>query len=417
MVALQASRNREQMAERLASEFHVPIDSRDRLEVVTELRSKGVDAVPSVIPRHQLRYRKNGGGDAAPSASPRILPLGGISNKVTVLCNENGQYVTYESDEHGFRNPKGLWESGRIDIVALGDSFTQGYCVSADKYFVDIVRQHYPATLNLGMAGKGALLMLAALREYAAPLRPRLVLWTYFEGNDLLDLQDEQQSEFLRRYLDEGFSQNLLDRQAEADRALRSFVDKEMARAIAQRRERKRAGSVVGESLQVMKLPVLRSRLGLLQSTSAEEQADASVLKGTEVDLFREILSRARASVQSWDGTLYFVYLPNWTRYDKRLHGAPTLRAAESQRDNVLKAVGELGIPIIDVLPVFDAHRDPMSLFPFGAPGHYTEEGHRLVADEVLKAIASTGLARADRGRQGARGPGNVAPAIAARIR
>ena len=30
-----------------------------------------------------------------------------------------------------------------------------------------------------------------------------------------------------------------------------------------------------------------------------------------------------------------------------------------------------------------------MSLFPFHAPGHYNEEGHRLVAEEMLNALAS----------------------------
>jgi hypothetical protein len=59
----------------------------------------------------------------------------------------------------------------------------------------------------------------------------------------------------------------------------------------------------------------------------------------------------------------------------------------------VLTVARDLGLPIVDVLPSFEAHSAPMSLFPFGAPGHYTENGHRLVADEVLKAIATKGIA------------------------
>jgi hypothetical protein len=86
------------------------------------------------------------------------------------LCNESGQFVTYESDEHGFRNPKRLWGSGGIDVVALGDSFTQGYCVPSGREFVGLVRQRYPSTLNLGIAGEGPLLMLATLKEYVIPL-------------------------------------------------------------------------------------------------------------------------------------------------------------------------------------------------------------------------------------------------------
>ena len=59
----------------------------------------------------------------------------------------------------------------------------------ADRTFVALIRQRHPATRNFGMAGDGPLLMLATLQEYVSPLKPRIVLWFYFEGNDLIDLQ------------------------------------------------------------------------------------------------------------------------------------------------------------------------------------------------------------------------------------
>ena len=86
-----------------------------------------------------------------------------MSNTVTVLCNESGQWIDYRSDERGFSNANEIWQSDRLDIAALGDSFTHGYCVPADKTFVALIRQRYPATLNLGIAGDGPLLMLAKL--------------------------------------------------------------------------------------------------------------------------------------------------------------------------------------------------------------------------------------------------------------
>ena len=52
-----------------------------------------------------------------------VLPLAGISNIVTVLCNESGKYEIYESDEHGFHNPKALWNSRPFDIAAVGRFF------------------------------------------------------------------------------------------------------------------------------------------------------------------------------------------------------------------------------------------------------------------------------------------------------
>jgi hypothetical protein len=48
-----------------------------------------------------------------------------------------------------------------------------------------------------------------------------------------------------------------------------------------------------------------------------------------------------------------------------------------------------MNIPIIDIHSVFASRREPLALFPLRRFGHYTEEGHRLVAEEVLRALAS----------------------------
>ena len=39
-----------------------------------------------------------------------VFPLAGVANKFTVFCNEMGEYTNYESDEHGFNNPRGHLE-------------------------------------------------------------------------------------------------------------------------------------------------------------------------------------------------------------------------------------------------------------------------------------------------------------------
>jgi hypothetical protein len=354
-----------------------------------------------VLPRYQLMFQKggkraDGAGSHGEAAALPILALAGISNKLTVLCNESGRHLTYESDEHGFRNPRGAWQSGKVDIVALGDSFTQGFCVGPGQYFVDVIRQRHPSTLNLGMAADGPLFMLSTLKEYAPPFRPKIVLWFYFEGNDLLDLQDERQSAVLMRYLEDGFTQGLRDRQAEVDRALVDFVEREKAweqgNRLASLRNRR---GMVGQLVDFAKLPVLRTRIGLLGSTNYEQSA--TMAKAKDLTMFRRILSQAKATTASWGGTLYFVYLPNWGRFvSQRSWG----HFVDGLHDNVLNVAQELEIPIIDVLPVFEARPEPMALFPFRAPGHYTEDGHRLVAEEVLKALGARVSRTGDRDRE-----------------
>ena len=110
--------------------------------------------------------------------------MANISNVTTVFCNESGEYIIYDSDEHGFHNPPGLWHKDAVQAVAVGDSFTHGVFVPSEDSFVSVIRSRMPATVNLGVDGNGPLAMLATLKEYAASLRPTIVLWFYYEGND-----------------------------------------------------------------------------------------------------------------------------------------------------------------------------------------------------------------------------------------
>jgi hypothetical protein len=119
----------------------------------------------------------------------RVLPLGGISGKHIVNCNEGGKYAVYESDEHGFNNPRGIWTRDTIDVALLSDSFTLAACVGPDEDTAHWIRQRYPAAVNLGMAGNGPLTELASLDEYVAPKKPEIVFWVHYNADMFYILQ------------------------------------------------------------------------------------------------------------------------------------------------------------------------------------------------------------------------------------
>jgi hypothetical protein len=359
----------------LARSFGVEIDSRDRDERLNAFKSSGVEAVPALMLADILTsdptlriWHANAGQE--------MLPLAGISGTTTVLCNETGQFVTYTSDEHGFRNPSGVWTSARADLAALGQSLTQGYCVPNGKGFVDLLRPRYPVTLNLGMSGQSSLLQLAAIKEYLQTLRPKSVLWFYTEGIDLPDLYEESRHRLLLRYLEPAFSQNLVDRQSQIDRAVRHFQSDQSAQSSLPE-----SGSETYAfprlSLDHLKLWHLRYKLDLMFGSNGIDTRAWSTL-----DLFRETLSQARMVTSGWGGRLYFVYLPSWTRY----RNSATVPAREHAA--VLKIVHELQIPVIDIEPAFSSHEDPLSLFPFRRFGHYNEAGNRIVATTVLRSLS-----------------------------
>ena len=101
-----------------------------------------------------------------------------------------------------------------------------------------------------------------------------------------------------------------------------------------------------------------------------------------DLQLFERILVEARATVDTWNGRVVFVYLPTWERYR-----IPEL--ASKDRDLVLGIVRRLDLHVVDLHPVFAAHPDPLGLFPFRRYAHYNEAGHRLVGEEVLRHLES----------------------------
>ncbi|MGH7853743.1 MAG: hypothetical protein ACREP3_09905, partial [Candidatus Binatia bacterium] len=81
----------------VAASFGVKFDTREVIEVLIEMQARGVDAVPAVYPAALLEEQPGGSlKSAVRIKNNEVLPLGGVSNKLTVLCNESGDYTVYE---------------------------------------------------------------------------------------------------------------------------------------------------------------------------------------------------------------------------------------------------------------------------------------------------------------------------------
>jgi hypothetical protein len=347
-----------------ATSSGTPFDTRTKIEVVRDLEEDGVDAWPSILHSPLVaRYSDRERG---------IMPMGGISTVATVHCNEAGEWVVYSSDEHGFNNPGGLYHAP-LDVAVVGDSFTRGYCVEPELNVAGLIRRIHPRTLNLGVDDSGPLITLATIKEYVAPLEPRVVTWLYFEGNDLYDLDREKGSARLLRYLEPGYDQGLLSVQEEVDRELREYV-RAMAPPSPGPTSAARTPGRERPLYRFLALAQLRGKITLL--TRPRKQATYPY----DRDLFRRVLVEARDTTMSWGGTLYFVYMTSF----QRLSGSDNV---EPHRDEVLRTIRELEIPIIDLHEVFRSHDDPLSFFPYRLPGHYNERGYRAVADAVLPVL------------------------------
>lgn len=206
-----------------ARTLRMPFDKRTPLQVVDQIRKGGNEAFPFVAPNLFI------GEMPETETGETIYVLGGISNVKTVHCNELGTYLIYESDRFGFHNNDAIWEEPTLEVVALGDSFTQGACVQPHENYVSRIRDVVPQTLNLGASGNGPLSALATLKEYAAARKPKHVLWFYYEGNDMGDLMAEVTNPTLISYMEDGFTQNLVARQDDVNFVRGVYVQAVMA--------------------------------------------------------------------------------------------------------------------------------------------------------------------------------------------
>ena len=93
----------------------------------------------------------------------------------------------FVTDAEGFRN---LRTRDRIDIAALGDSFTDAMTLdAADAWPTVLERRAGLAVQNYGTAGFGPQQELRVLTDFAIPHNPRVVVLAYFAGNDIFDAE------------------------------------------------------------------------------------------------------------------------------------------------------------------------------------------------------------------------------------
>ncbi len=348
------------------------MDNRNKIEVIDDLNKKDIESYPHIFPA--LFIDSNG----LDSENGKIYPLGGISNITSVICNENGYWLISKTDEKGFHNSKGLYKNN-LDIMMVGDSYTLGACVKPDEFLSNILSNFGFKTISFGKSSNGPLLELAALKEYAKPLEPKVLLWMY-NFNDLYDLSSELKSSLLRKYLyEDGYSQNLIERQGEIDFLLKRFVKEKLIKmqknVIKGHKEERGEDNFTRNALyRMIKLSNIRFRFNLnpkIGDKYLEPIPEKNLLA------FKSILEKSDKIVREWGGTFYFVYLPGDIRFNPWL---------KEEREMVLNIVNQLNIPIIDILPVFKSYKYTHHLYPVKG-GHFSFKGYSLVAETISKRL------------------------------
>jgi hypothetical protein len=305
-----------------------------------------------------------------------FMPLSGLANSLVPGCNEGDQrqFPFIRTDRYGFNNEDAAYAWGEGQTLIVGDSFAQGSCVHQDENVAGVMRRNGFPTVSVGVGGFGPILALASLREYGAVLKPKTVLWFYFDGNDIDDLRSKElRSPFVLRYLQPGFTQGLASRQKEVDEFWRggSYL------AAHQLFTGNKALEAEWEKQLDANLALVRE---LVKRDIKSLREDDALM-----EVFRHVLQAAQSEAAAWGGKIVFVAIPNMDDYHGRI---PRYRA------RALAAARERGMEIVDVDALVRAGGDPLQYFPLRSDwGHFNARGYALIAHEIMRRIGGTAAA------------------------
>ncbi len=343
---------------------NLEFEKRSKIQIYKELKkiNKNIKIVASP---HYYLYKND----------LELFPLSGHSHSQTINCKENGYFSLFESDRYGFNNPDNEWDQNKIEYLIIGDSFAKGSCVNRPNDISSLIRSLYgSSSITLGYNSKGPLMELATLKEYINP-RIKRVIWLYFEGNDIYNLQKELKNEFLVNYLkDKNFTQDLINKQVE--------IDKLSNRLILEILNKKQKENELFES-NIFKIKnfikFYKTRKLFFKKFIDKTDSTFEYKLNSELEKkLEEILRDALYITHSNNSDFYFVYLPAFERYVNKIDNY--------NYKKIKKIIDKLNIKFIDVNEnIFLNLSDPLDYFPFKMNGHYNKQGYSEVAKLIYK--------------------------------
>lgn len=336
-------------------------DKRKQFEVYEDLKKTNDKTVVAVAPENFIFTVQS------------IFPLSGISNSQTINCNENGYYSIYQSDRYGFNNPNAEWDKIEIEYFLVGDSFANGACVNTPNDISSILRTlSNKSVLNLAQIGSGPIIEYATLREYLNP-KVKKVLWIYYEGNDLWNFKNEKKNSTLTKYLEDlNFTQNLKFKQNEIDNLAKKKINEIKVEF------KKEENNTLHNIVIFLRLDKIRTLLNSSLPKNQQQYFINQQLSKNEIREIKQIFKLSRELVKKNNSKLYFVYLPQYSRYK--------INYDNKNYKLIKNIVNELKIPFIDIhKEVFEKEKNPLKLFPFEKSGHYNVEGYKKVTEIIFK--------------------------------
>jgi len=285
--------------------------------------------------------------------------------------------VDVRYDDQGFRNPS---DRKDVRISLIGDSFVEGALVGeAELVSSRLASELGVAVANLGTSGYGPQQQLVVLKRYALPEHPALVLWLFFEGNDLID------SARYRAFLDD--PENYL-------RSGDVFAERSLTINALW------LLSILTEPIRVADSAEATRRSCLYSDRSGEMQRLYFAFEGkaltdsdlSELEIVEQSWTAAQALCSGGGVGFGLVYVPTKFRvFESACQiGSDTLLAGWKPHDlpeRIARFANDSGIPFLDLSPILQAAAADGIASHFPDDGHWNAEGHRLAAHAIADFV------------------------------
>lgn len=290
------------------------------------------------------------------------------SRRIHTLSKLDYQLFT---DHLGARvNRKGDRTPDRVDLLAVGGSYTWGHGVESEETFIQRLGQMTGLTVaNFAMASYGTTQSFLMLKEYKT-LRPRFVIYGLIGAH--LNRNVRACAPSYAPYC-------LSVPHVAFDTDLNPVLRPPTKGHISQRMRQKFVREVVYSTGIGIHDVLWKVRADFYRLRRPEEVESAP---GQKAAAFEFLVEKMVAEAQSIQARLIVVFIP--ILYPDQVSGPP---------GGVLKALAGKELDFVDVTPFVRAHyeRHEDSLLRFKSDRHPNSRGHELIAESLRQSMASMG--------------------------
>jgi hypothetical protein len=285
-------------------------------------------------------------------------------------------------DSHGFRNNH---EIHQAPLVVIGDSMVEWGFVPGEGLTSSRLSQELQLEVaNLGQPAYGPQQELVVLRRYGLTLRPKIVLWFFFEGNDLLDV---------KRY--ETFTQNLDETVDELNSfKQRSFIKNATVLFTGLIGAKHRSD---GEEARKRSCAFVRGRTDDERKIYfAYPGSPLSAEDLASLDTAQKVFLEAHKLSTDSGADFLFVYVPTKFRVYRDFCDFPEDGYGKLWRPNDLPTRLETwnrthGIAYLDLTAALKSSAATGELVYFSDDGHLNAKGHEVAAEFILSFLKENG--------------------------